>query len=142
VASTSLLLPDDPFRERVRALLAGTEPFASPKEDRALGTMLGMAIGDAIGARCEFMPVRYGVKRLHDMGTSVGGSYQLKPGQWTDDSSMGLCVADSLLACAGAMGDPPSPRLHASLPRVVGTEATTTTPSGLTPSVAGSTAWG
>jgi ADP-ribosylglycohydrolase len=92
----------DPFRVRVRECLALRTPWASGAEDRAVGAMLGMVIGDAIGARVEFMPVRYGVQILRDMGSAVGGSFQLRPGQWTDDSSMGLCVADSLLCRAGA----------------------------------------
>jgi len=32
------------------------------------------------------------------MGTGPQGAFSLKPGQWTDDASMGMCLADSLLA--------------------------------------------
>jgi hypothetical protein len=32
------------------------------------------------------------------MGRTKQGAFRLQPGQWTDDTSMGLCLADSLLA--------------------------------------------
>ena len=63
--------------------------------------MLGMAIGDAIGARVEFKHLDYEYKELKDMGDSPAGKFNLQPGQWTDDSSMGLCIADSLLENKG-----------------------------------------
>lgn len=71
-------------------------------ELRAMGSMLGMAIADAMGHRFEFAPLVYCEKpELVDMGKGIGGSFKLKPGQWTDDTSMGLCLADSLLVCGG-----------------------------------------
>ena len=30
-----------------------------------------------------------------------GGPFRLKPGQWTDDTSMALCLAASLIECRG-----------------------------------------
>ena len=66
-------------------------------ESGALGTMLGMAIADSMGHRFEFEPVRYDIITLRDMGKGRGGAFQLLPGQWTDDTSMGLCLADSLI---------------------------------------------
>ena len=38
-------------------------------------------------------------RRLTDM--VGGGPFGLKPGQWTDDTSMALCLAESLLECGG-----------------------------------------
>jgi len=75
--------------------------------DRSLGCMLGNAIGDALGAPLEFSELRYGSKELTSMcqdeiWQSEDNSYNsfgLKPGQWTDDASMALCIADSLLCC-------------------------------------------
>merc|ERR1719469_1216650 len=72
-----------------------------------MGCMLGNAVGDALGGPLEFSDVRYGVKEITGMCDeaiwSKGGynRFRLKPGQWTDDCSMGLCIADSLLCCGG-----------------------------------------
>ena len=74
-----------------------------PREKRAIGSMLGMAIGDAMGARYEFLPVRYGEEDLFDMGSKAISNFGLEPGQWTDDTSMGLCLADSLLMNDGKL---------------------------------------
>ena len=70
-------------------------------ESGSIGTMLGMAIADAMGHRFEFEPVRYNKITLRDMGVGPGGAFHLLPGQWTDDTSMGLCLADSLIMKGG-----------------------------------------
>eukprot|EP01062_Namystynia_karyoxenos_P076498 TRINITY_DN7518_c0_g1_i1.p1 TRINITY_DN7518_c0_g1~~TRINITY_DN7518_c0_g1_i1.p1 ORF type:complete len:497 (+),score=160.57 TRINITY_DN7518_c0_g1_i1:97-1491(+) len=73
------------------------------KLDRSLGCMLGNIVGDALGAPLEFSPVRYGVQELtgmdHDQMWQKAdyNAFRLQPGQWTDDGSMALCLADSLL---------------------------------------------
>src|SRR5690606_20471685 len=89
--------PEDPQRQSVQDMIFGKQKFADIKEDRAIGCMLGMAVGDALGAPVEFHPVQYDKKFVKDMGHKVQGSFALQPGQWTDDASMGLCLADSLL---------------------------------------------
>jgi ADP-ribosyl-[dinitrogen reductase] hydrolase len=61
--------------------------------DRALGAMLGLAIGDALGTTLEFA-VRDTKPRLTDI--VGGGPFRLEPGQWTDDTAMALALADSL----------------------------------------------
>ena len=76
-----------------------------PKEKRGIGTMLGMAIGDAMGARYEFYPVRYGTIDLMDMGDNSISNFKMEPGQWTDDASMGLCLADCLLMNNGKLDE-------------------------------------
>ena len=63
-------------------------------EDRARGTLLGLAVGDAVGTTVEFRE-RGTFKPLTDM--VGGGPFKLQAGQWTDDTSMALCFADSLL---------------------------------------------
>ena len=73
------------------------------REKRGIGSMMGMAIGDAMGSRYEFQPVRYDKQDLFDMGKIKGGAFELEPGQWTDDTSMGLCIADSLLINNGEL---------------------------------------
>lgn len=63
-----------------------------------LGCLLGLACGDAVGTTNEFMP-RNSFKPITDM--IGGGPFHLKPGEWTDDTSMALCLAESLLTRKG-----------------------------------------
>ncbi|MGB7498223.1 MAG: ADP-ribosylglycohydrolase family protein, partial [Candidatus Acidiferrum sp.] len=62
------------------------------------GSILGLAVGDAIGTTLEFSPPGSFAK-IDDM--VGGGPFHLKPGEWTDDTSMALCLADSLIEKAG-----------------------------------------
>ena len=62
--------------------------------DRAKGALVGLALGDALGTTLEFS--------WRDTQPPVtdlvgGGPFELAPGEWTDDTSMALCLADSLL---------------------------------------------
>jgi ADP-ribosyl-[dinitrogen reductase] hydrolase len=68
--------------------------MTSNELDRYCGCLLGLAVGDAIGAAVEFQP-RGTFPPVTDM--LGGGVFRLKPGQWTDDTSMGLCLATSLV---------------------------------------------
>lgn len=61
--------------------------------ENKMGCFLGLAIGDAIGATLEFMN-RDTLEEVVDM--IGGGVHDLEPGQWTDDTSMALCLAYSL----------------------------------------------
>ena len=66
--------------------------------DRYRGALLGLAVGDALGTTLEFM--RPGTfEPITDL--AGGGPFRLKPGQWTDDTSMALCLAESLIECRG-----------------------------------------
>ena len=60
---------------------------------RARGALLGLAVGDALGTTLEFTPP--GPHGLADM--VGGGPFALQPGEWTDDTSMALCLASSLV---------------------------------------------
>ena len=62
---------------------------------RARGALVGLAVGDALGTTNEFKVVGTFTPSTGMVG---GGAFQLEPGQWTDDTSMALCLADSLLA--------------------------------------------
>jgi ADP-ribosyl-[dinitrogen reductase] hydrolase len=62
--------------------------------DKAKGALLGLAIGDAVGTTLEFLP--RDAKHVDDM--VGGGPFNLKPGEWTDDTSMALCLAETYLA--------------------------------------------
>jgi len=66
--------------------------------DRARGCLVGLAVGDAVGTTLEFRP-RGSFKPLTDM--VGGGHFCLQKGYWTDDTSMALCLAHSLLVCEG-----------------------------------------
>ncbi|PKO05035.1 MAG: ADP-ribosylglycohydrolase [Chloroflexi bacterium HGW-Chloroflexi-3] len=62
--------------------------------DRFRGCLLGLAVGDAVGTAVEFKP-RGTFEPVTDM--AGGGPFGLPPGAWTDDTSMALCLATSLL---------------------------------------------
>lgn len=66
--------------------------------DRAIGAFIGLAVGDAIGTTLEF-EARDTKPPVYDMWG--GGPFDLIAGEWTDDTSMALCLADSLIACDG-----------------------------------------
>lgn len=63
-------------------------------QDRYLGALLGLAVGDALGTTLEFHPPRSFVPLADMVG---GGPFALAPGQWTDDTSLALCLAESLI---------------------------------------------
>ncbi len=71
---------------------------ARDKMDRYHGCLLGLAVGDAVGTTVEFHP-RGAFSPVTDM--VGGGPFDLQPGQWTDDTSMALCLAASLLHVGG-----------------------------------------
>jgi ADP-ribosyl-[dinitrogen reductase] hydrolase len=62
--------------------------------DKAIGALVGLAVGDAVGTTLEFE--RPGSFRLIDDMVG-GGPFGLEPGQWTDDTSMAMCLAESIL---------------------------------------------
>jgi ADP-ribosylglycohydrolase len=80
--------------------------------DKAMGAMCGMALGDSLGHMFEFLPALDAPTRsshFFDVNSSVvklsmkcfskaSNQFGIELGQWTDDASMGLCVADSLLS--------------------------------------------
>lgn len=68
------------------------------KRERFRGCLLDLAVDDAVGTVVEFKPLGT-FKPLDDM--IGGGPFDLLPGQWTDDTSMALCLATSLLECNG-----------------------------------------
>ncbi|MGW5269241.1 ADP-ribosylglycohydrolase family protein [Rhodococcus sp. NPDC003994] len=63
--------------------------------DRAEGVLLGTAAGDALGAGYEF---GYPTPD-QEIAMIGGGPFDWAPGEWTDDTSMALCVADALALC-------------------------------------------
>ncbi len=68
----------------------------SSPQSRAVASLLGLALGDAVGTTLEFKsPGSF--TPLEDM--LGGGPFALPPGYWTDDTSMALCLATSLDEC-------------------------------------------
>lgn len=63
-------------------------------EDRIIGALVGLACGDAVGTTLEFKK-KGTFEPIQDM--VGGGPFNLEKGQWTDDTSMALCLAHSLL---------------------------------------------
>jgi ADP-ribosylglycohydrolase len=74
-------------------------PSASASDlDRYRGCLLGLAVGDALGTTLEFNPPG-SFEPITDM--VGGGPFRLQAGQWTDDTSMALCLAESLVERGG-----------------------------------------
>jgi ADP-ribosyl-[dinitrogen reductase] hydrolase len=66
------------------------------------GAFLGLAIGDALGAAVEFHPPGMFVPVT---GYRGDGPHGLRAGEWTDDTSMALALADSLASCGWDLHD-------------------------------------
>lgn len=62
--------------------------------NKARGALIGLAVGDAVGTTLEFkQPGTF----TPITGMQGGGPFHLAAGQWTDDTSMALCMAESLI---------------------------------------------
>jgi ADP-ribosyl-[dinitrogen reductase] hydrolase len=73
-----------------------TEVAVRSLRDRFLGSLLGLAVGDALAATTQLR--RAG--SFTGIGDMLGGGpYDLPRGAWSDDTAMALCLADSLIAC-------------------------------------------
>lgn len=75
-----------PGVDSTRACLTAHDPYR--------GALLGLAAGDALGTTVEFSPPGTFEPVTDIVG---GGPFHLEPGQWTDDTSMALCLAESLV---------------------------------------------
>lgn len=95
-------VPDD----LISKTLAWATEASNPAADRSVGALVGLAVADWVGASLEFLEVSdvptssrwdheafaYQNPNTHEIERGI-----LKPGQWTDDTSMALCLADSLI---------------------------------------------
>ena len=64
--------------------------------DRYQGTLLGLAVGDALGAAVQFRAPG----TFTPLGDLLGGGpFEMPRGGWTDDTAMALCLAESLVEC-------------------------------------------
>ncbi len=77
---------------------------------RAIGAVVGSAVGDALGAPFEFGPAgqysaRFPEPVLDGTGEMTGGGgFSWLPGEFTDDTQMAILQAESLLDCGGFEG--------------------------------------
>jgi ADP-ribosyl-[dinitrogen reductase] hydrolase len=70
--------------------------------NRALGSFLGLAIGDALGATVEFMTAREIAAQFKVHNQIIGGGWlRLRPGRVTDDTEMALALGSALIASGG-----------------------------------------
>ncbi|HEY0767609.1 MAG TPA: ADP-ribosylglycohydrolase family protein [Steroidobacteraceae bacterium] len=93
-------------RQWARSSAAGADPLLDPAtlsaarglRERFLGALLGLAVGDAVAAATQYR--RPG--KFTPVGDMLGGGpFDLPRGGWSDDTAMALCLAESLLECAG-----------------------------------------
>ena len=68
------------------------------RRDRYLGCLMGLSAGDALGTTLEFKAPGTFEPLTDIVG---GGPFHLETGQWTDDTSMALCLAESLIEKKG-----------------------------------------
>lgn len=67
------------------------------RTDRARGVLVGLAVGDALGAPVEFEPPeRIAGRRDELFAMPGGGSFEWAPGEFTDDTQMALVLARHL----------------------------------------------
>ncbi|MDP9463404.1 MAG: ADP-ribosylglycohydrolase family protein [Actinomycetota bacterium] len=79
-----------------------TAPVTTAQLHRSLGALLGLAVGDALGAPFEFGPAGQWSTRFPEpvrggTGEMIGGGCGWKPGEFTDDTQMALALAESLI---------------------------------------------
>ena len=90
--ASNLAIDDDPLLDPAALSAAQT------LRDRFHGALVGLAVGDAVAAATQFR--RPGT--FTPVGDMLGGGpFDLPRGAWSDDTSMALCLADSLLECNG-----------------------------------------
>ncbi len=82
-------------------------------KNRQRGCLIGLAVGDALGAAVEFQPPG---SFEPVTGYRAGGPHGLEPGEWTDDTSMALALADSIVQ-SGLGPQRPGPALRGVVAR-------------------------
>ncbi|CAF4088516.1 unnamed protein product [Adineta steineri] len=102
-ASNIPVFPSPHDRTLPHAIRLGTPQDPSSDLDtlnQVIGSLVGLAVGDALGASVECQShanlIEHPVTNMQS-----GGTWGLKAGQWTDDTSMALCLASSLISKQG-----------------------------------------
>ena len=102
VATPSSRMQFRPLPHYWRKLLSGDKMAFMLSIDRQRGTLLGLAVGDALGAAIEFKPPGTFAEVT---GYRGGGPHRLAPGQWTDDTCMALALANSIASVGWDLND-------------------------------------
>jgi ADP-ribosyl-[dinitrogen reductase] hydrolase len=77
-------------------------PAKSRVLDRALGSFLGLAVGDALGATVEFMTAQEIAAQYRVHKQIIGGGWLgLTPGRVTDDTEMALALGSAVVSSGG-----------------------------------------
>jgi ADP-ribosyl-[dinitrogen reductase] hydrolase len=67
-----------------------------PSEERIRGSLLGLAVGDALGAPFEGCAPQEASRAVADGRVDMSGGHGWEPGEWTDDTAMALLLAESI----------------------------------------------
>lgn len=70
-------------------------------QDKSRGMLVGLAVGDALGAPVEFFHSSLEIEEMGDKLAHFHKNTRAPEGVWTDDTSMALCIADSLIFSNG-----------------------------------------
>ncbi|CAF2673344.1 unnamed protein product [Rotaria sp. Silwood2] len=90
-SSHEKILPDD-----IDLIWPPTQSQNPEALEAIQGCLIGLAVGDALGASVEFRSREYlAAHPVRDM--NGGGTWDLPVGKWTDDTAMALCLASSLI---------------------------------------------
>jgi len=102
-SSITLISEDDPDKEETGKTLKNIfeNKITSSKESRALASLICLAIGDSLGSNSEFDAFSWSHPPKNYQNYSSVQPDRAAVGQWTDDTSMALCLADSLLEKEG-----------------------------------------
>lgn len=84
----------DNLKQDAQEFQASIGKNSSELANRFRGSLLGLAVGDALGTTLEFSERSEDESHREMIGK---GPFNLKPGRWTDDTSMALCVSYSLI---------------------------------------------
>lgn len=70
--------------------------------DRYIGCLVGLAVGDALGAPLEFVSRAEVVSNYGEVREMIGGGWlDVEAGEWTDDTQLALALAESIASKQG-----------------------------------------
>lgn len=82
---------------RVSAVV-GALAMSTPPRERFVGCLVGLAVGDALGAPLEFMPRAEIAAAFGEVREMIGGGWlNVEPGEYTDDTQLARAIAESVV---------------------------------------------